>query len=128
MRAEVFEQFFRSVNDSRYDLAGHKALVASYGGRKEDVVGSADAEEVVDVHDQSVLRYALPHRQVACAAPIGVSEGRLCSGTVGVHDVAPFRVAGEIVRHYFAESAWENTFVDVFDSCVYIFLGCRHAT
>ena len=120
--AELLEEFLRAVYDGRDDLTGDEALVAAYCRGEKNIVRRADAEEVVDVHDEGVLGYAFPDGEVAGLAPVDVCERALCSCAVGVHDVAPVGVAAEIVGDNLAESSGENTLVDVLDCVVDVFL------
>ena len=60
------------------------------GGRKEDVVTSADANKVVKVHDDGILGNATPNRCVASFLPVHISQRRLCARTVRVHNVTVF--------------------------------------
>ena len=45
-----------------------------------------------------------------------------------MHYVAILRISTENVWDYLTESFWENTFVDVLDSVMDIFLRCRNST
>jgi hypothetical protein len=44
-----------------------------------------------------------------------------------VHDVTILRISSQDIWDNLTESLWENTFIDVLDGVVYIFLRCRYA-
>ncbi len=91
--AQFGEEFFGAVDDRCDDFARYEHFVAPYCAAHQYVVGGAYAEQIVDVHDQRILRYPFPDAQVAGLTPVGVSERGFCSCAVGMHDVAPIGVA-----------------------------------
>ena len=124
--AQLGKQFLGAIDDGSDNLTGNKHLVASDGRGEEDIVGSTHAEQVVDIHDESILCDAFPHAEVACFAPVGVGERRFCAGTVGVHDVAVVGVTTEHVGDYFAERFRIKTLVHILDGVVDVFFRCRN--
>lgn len=54
-----------------------EVLVPADGRRQQDVIRHAHAQQVVEVHDERVLRDALPHRQIPGLLPIHISKGGL---------------------------------------------------
>ena len=71
-------------------MGGVRMINNTNGGRKEDVVTSADANKVVKVHDDGILGNATPNRCVASFLPVHISQRRLCARTVRVHNVTVF--------------------------------------
>ena len=124
--AHLVEQVVGTVDDSRDDLARDEHLVAADGRANEDVVYGAHAEQVVGIHHDSILSDTLPYREVASLLPVHVSQARLGTCTVGVHNVAILWVTAQDIRYNLAESLWEDTLVDVLDSVVNIFLCCAY--
>ena len=102
--AQFGQQFVCAVDDGGDDLARHQQLVAPDGAGHEDVVHRAHAKQVVNVHDQGVLRDALPHREVARLLPVEIGQRGLGARAVGVHDVAILRVSAQYVGDNLAES------------------------
>lgn len=121
----LLQKLLCTIDDSTDNLAGDEILVAADGRREKDVVDGADTEEVVEIHDNSIDGNTLPDGEVAGLFPIEIGQRRLGAGTVGVHDIAVKRVAGEEVGDYFAESLREEALIDIFDSVVDVFLRGR---
>ena len=109
-----------AVDDGRDNLAGHQLFVAADGGAEQDVVESADTQQVVGVHHDGVHSDAFPHTQVARLAPVHVSEARLGAGAVGMHYVAIVGVTPQQVGYNLAESLGEEALVDILDGIVHI--------
>ena len=124
--AQLGGELFGAFDNCCYHLAGNQTLVASDGRREQDAVGGAHAQEVVDVHYHGVLGDAFPHAQVAGTAPVHICQRALCARAVGVHDVAHSGVGAKVVGNYLAECSGKNSFVDVADGIVHVFLACRH--
>ena len=125
--AKFGEEFVGAIDDGRDDLTWHEHLVSADGAGDEDIVNGAHAEEVVDVHNERILRDAFPDGEVAGLLPIGVGEAALGAGAVGVHDVAPFGVASEDVGDNLAEGSRVETLIDVLDGVVDVLLGGTNA-
>ena len=126
--AKLLQQFIRSIDDGRNDLARNQHLVTSDGGRNEDVIHSTHAEQVVSIHHDGILGDAFPYGEVARLLPVHVGQTRLRSGTISVHDVAILRITTQDVGDNLAEGLWEDALVDVLDSVMHILLGSTHAT
>ena len=118
------QELFGTTNDGTDNLAWDKALVATDGAAEQYVVGGADTEEVVKVHDNGVDGDTLPDAEVARFFPIKIGERGFGSGAVGVHDVAIVGVAAENVGNDFAESLRIEAFVYVLDGIVDVLFGC----
>ena len=84
---QLSQQLVCPIDDSGDHLARHQELVASDRGRDQDVIHCAHAEQVVDVHDQGILRDAFPYREIAGLFPIHVGQRRLRACAIGVHDI-----------------------------------------
>ena len=126
--AQLSQELVGAVDDGRDNLARDEHLVAPNGAADEDVIHGPHAQQVIGVHDESVLRDAFPHAEVASLAPVGVCKAALGAGAVGVHDVAVLRVATKDVGNDLAEGLWEDAFVDVLDGGMDVLLGGRDAT
>ena len=125
--AQFGQQLVRAVDDGGDDLARHQQLVAPDGAGHEDVIHRAHAKQVVNVHDQGVLRDAFPHAEVARLPPVEVGQRGLGARAVGVHDVAILRVSAQYVGDNLAESPREDALVDVLDGVVNVFFRCAYA-
>ena len=119
---EFGKQFVRTVDDGGDYFAGNEQLVASDGGRYQNVVYRTHTKQVVDVHNQCILCNAFPHTQVAGFLPVHIGKTGLGACSIGMHNVAILRVTAQNVGDNFAESLRENTFVDILDGVVHIFL------
>ena len=122
----LVEELIGTIDDGGDYLARYEHLVASDGRRDEDVVNGTYTEQVVGVHHHGILSDSLPDGEVASFLPIHVSQARLGTCTIGVHDVTILRVAAQDVWYNLAESLWEDTLVDVLDGVVHIFFCCAH--
>eukprot|EP00964_Phaeocystis_antarctica_P101399 scaffold66881_cov63-Phaeocystis_antarctica.AAC.1 len=121
-------QHLLGAADERLEhLARDEVLVPPDGRRQQNVVGAADAQQVVRVHDDGVLGDAAPHAQVARLLPVHVRQAALGARPVGVHARAPLRVASD-VRDDLAEGLREEALVDVGDRRVHVLLGRANAT
>ena len=87
------------------------------------MVESADAEQVVGIHHDSVDGNTFPHGEVASLAPIHVGEAAFGSCAVGMHDVAVVLIAAQQVGDDLAESIGVETLVDILDGVVNVLLG-----
>ena len=125
--AQFFEQFVGAVDDCGDYFPWNQHFVAPDGRGNKDAVGGADAEKVVEVHDERILRNAFPNGEVARLAPVGISQRRLRACSVGVHDVAVFWVAAEDVGNDLAECPREKAFVDITYRGVNVLFCCAHA-
>ena len=124
--AHLLQQLVGTVDDSRNHFAGNEHFVTPDGARHKDVVNCSHTQQVIGVHDESILRNAFPDGEVARFFPVHVSQARLGAGTIGVHDVAVFGVASENIGNDFAKSLWEYAFVYVLDSVVHILFHSAH--
>ena len=126
--SHLCQEFLGAVDDGGYYLAGHQVLVPSYRRRKQYIVGSSDAQQVVEVHHHRVDGYPFPHAQVARLFPVEVGQTRLRSRTVGMHDVAIVLVAAQQVGQYLAKCFRIQSFVYVLYGVVHILLVRTHAS
>ena len=74
MRTQHREDFFRAFNQLSKDGPRNCLGVAVNGRGEDDAFGHADAEEVIDVHDDAVLRNAAEDGRVTSFLPPEVSE------------------------------------------------------
>ena len=72
-----------------------------------------DAQEVVDVHDDAVLRDAAEDGRVAGLLPPEVGEQGLRARAVGMRDDASLRVPGQVILGDLAERAREEAAVQL---------------
>ena len=70
--AQFSKQFICAVDNSTDDLAGNQHLIAADGAGHKDVVNSSHTEQVIGVHDDSVLRNSLPNAQISRLLPIEI--------------------------------------------------------
>ena len=101
-------------------------LVPPDGRRQQNVVGHADAQQVVGIHDDRVLRDAFPHRQVAGFPPVSVSQRRFGAGSVGMHDETRPVVARQKIRNDFTKRLGVKPLVDAFDRSVHVLFRRRN--
>ena len=99
---ELAERFARNGAGVTVDRAGN-----------EDAIDRANAEQVVDVHDQAVLGSLAEACRVAGLFVMQVSEGRLGAGAVGVNDITLVGVAGKDVGTDFAKSTGKDATVEL---------------
>ena len=68
--AHLLQKLFGAVDDGADDFTGDEVLVAPDGGRQEDVVDGAHAQQVVEVHDDGVDGDAFPYAHIAGLFPV----------------------------------------------------------
>ena len=69
------------------------------------------------------LRNALPDGQIARFFPVHVSQRRLGTCPIGVHDDTMFAAAGQIVRNNFTESLGEQALIHPLYRSMYLLLA-----
>jgi len=72
--AKFGQQFVCSVDDGGDHFTRNQQLVASDGGGNQYVVNGAHAQQVVDIHYQSILRDTFPYGQVSGFFPVHISQ------------------------------------------------------
>jgi hypothetical protein len=93
------------------------------GAGNEDAVDRADAEQVVDVHDQTVLCGLAEACWVAGLFVVQIGEGRFGAGAVGVNNVTLVGIAGEDVGADLAKGTGEDAAVELVHDGVDFGLG-----
>ena len=124
---ELGEELIGAVDDGRDDFSRDKHLVTADGGGDEDVIHGTDAQQVIGVHDDGILRDTFPHAQVAGLLPVHISEGGFRAGTIGMHDVTILGISTEDIGDNLTESLREDTLVYILDGVMHIFLCGRDA-
>ena len=119
--AKFGQQFVCSVDDGGDHFTRNQQLVASDGGGYQYVVYGTHAQQVVDIHYQSILRDTFPYGQVSCLFPVQVSQRGLGSGSVGMHDVAIFGIASQDIGNDLTECLGKDSLVDVLYRVMNIF-------
>lgn len=94
-------------------------------GGEEDIACSADAEEVIEVHDDRILGNAVKGGGVASFFIMEVGDKGFSTGAIGVDDVAFGGILGEVVWRNFAEGAGKEAWVKFINSRVDLFFGRR---
>ena len=98
-------------------------LVAPNRRGDEDAIDSPHTQQVVDIHDQRILCYTLPDREVTRLTPIDVGQRRLCARTICMHDVTIGFISPEDIGDDLTESLRIKALVYVADGSMHILLG-----
>ena len=88
-------------------------------------VDSADAGEVVHVHDDAVLGNPSENGRVARLTVMQVAEDGLGAGSIGMDDAARFRITCKVVFHDLAESTWKKAAVKLVYNGMHFGFGRR---
>ena len=86
--AHLLQKLICTIDDGRNHFPRNEHLVSAYRTRYQDVVHGTHTEQIVCIHDKSVLRNTFPYAQVARLFPIHVGKARFCSRTIRMHNVA----------------------------------------
>ena len=105
---ELAQCFARNGSGVAVNCAGNK-----------NAVNRADAEQVVDVHYEAVLRGLTEARGVTRFAIVQVGEGALGARAVGVDNITLIRSAGEDVRADLTKRSGKYTTVKIVHDGVY---------
>ena len=124
---QFFNEIFRSGNYGRNHFARNHIFVASNGRRKQNRIGGAHTQQIVNIHDECVLGNAFPYRQITSFFPIHIGQRRLGSCAIGMHDEAIIGVLGEVIGNDFAKSFRIQAFINRFYGVVYLFFRSRDA-
>lgn len=111
--AEGGKKVFGAGDELGQGFAGNGAGVTVDRTGNEDAIDCADAEQVVDIHDEAVLGGLAKASRVAGFAVVEVGEGTLRTGSVRVNDITLFRVAGQDVGPDLTESTREDAAVQL---------------
>ena len=125
--APFFHQRFRALNERRNHIAWHEPLVASNGRTHQNGTGRANAQQIVNVHDEGILGDALPDGQIARLLPINPSQGALGARAIGVHHQAMFLTSRERIRHHFAECLGKQAFVQTSNGRMHLLFARGHS-
>jgi len=117
VRAKLFGAFDEGFDD----FAGDEVFVSSDGRRQHEWTGYARAEQIVGVHHNRILGNSFPNGEVACFAPIEVSEAAFGACAIGVHDVTIVGVIAQHIGYHFAESLGKQSFANLADGIVNVF-------
>ena len=117
------EEVFGAGNELAECFAGNGAGVAVDGAGNEDAIDRADAEQVVDIHDEAVLSGLAEACRVAGLFVVQVGEGRLGAGAVGVDDITLVGIASEDVGTDLAERTGKDAAVELVHDGVDFGLG-----
>ena len=98
-------------------------LVAPNRRRDKDPIDSPHAQQVVNVHNQRILRDTLPDREVTRLTPIDVGQRRLRARTICMHDVTIGFISPEDIGDDLTESLRIKALVYVADGSMHILLG-----
>ncbi len=116
-------EFFSAVDDGSDDFSRNQVFVPSDGrGKQHGHFCRSDTDEVVQIHDDAILRDSFPDGHITGLFPVDVGKRCFCACTVSMDDVAVFRIACEHVGDDLAECFGEYPFVDLFDRSMDLFL------
>ena len=117
------DEILVALNEFGEGGGGKTAGVAIDGAGENDGAGGADAIEVIEIHDQAVLRDAAEDAGVTGFAPMEVGKDGFGAGAVGVDDVALGFIAGEVVGRDFAKGVRVEAAVELIHGGMDIGLG-----
>ena len=120
---ECSEEVFGARNQLAECFARDSAGVPINRAGNEDAIDCADAEQVVNIHDEAVLRRFAEGAGIASLTVVQVGESALRAGAVGVDNVTLGVVARQDVRTDFAKGTGEDATVEVVDDGVDFGLG-----
>ena len=117
------EEVFGAGNELAKGFAGDRAGVAVDCAGDQDAIDSADAEQVVDVHDETVLCGLAEACRIAGLLIVQVGKSRLGAGAVGVNNITLLGVACEDVGADLTERTGKDAAVELIHDCVDFGLG-----
>ena len=115
-----------ALDDPRHHLAPDPLGVAPDGVADDEAVDRPHADQIVEVHDDGVLRQVLPDRGLPRLAVLDVRHRRLGPGPVGVHDRRHRPVARD-VGHDLAKRRGKEARGDPHQRPVDVLLGGGYA-
>mmetsp|Transcript_36896 Transcript_36896/g.86483 ORF Transcript_36896/g.86483 Transcript_36896/m.86483 type:complete len:202 (-) Transcript_36896:898-1503(-) len=121
---ELIDKLLGARDDRLDHLPWDQVLVSSDCARQQNVVCCPNAQEVIKIHDDRILRNALPNAEVASLLPVHVRQRRLCASSISMHDNRLAWIIGQDIWHNLAKGLGEQAFVHVFDGCMDIALVC----
>mmetsp|Transcript_9554 Transcript_9554/g.21308 ORF Transcript_9554/g.21308 Transcript_9554/m.21308 type:complete len:237 (+) Transcript_9554:1245-1955(+) len=124
---QVADKGSRATDEFSDDLLGDVGLVPPNGAREKDIVHDTYAEQVVEVHDNGILRNALPDAKVSSSLPIHVGQRGLRACAVGMHHQCLRFITRDGIGNDLAERSGEEALVHVFDGGVHVTLVGRDA-
>ena len=123
LSTKLSKKLLSTVDDRSDDLTRDKMLVAPNRRRDKDPINSTHAQQVVNVHNQRILRDTLPNREVTRLTPIDVGQRRLRARTICMHDVTIGFISPEDIGDDLTESLRIKALVYVADGSMHILLG-----
>ena len=122
------EEVFGAGNELRERFARDRSCVAVHCAGNKDAIDRADAEQVVDVHDEAVLSGLAEATWVTCFSVVEIGECALGAGSVGVDDIALLWIASEEVGADLAEGSGKDAAVEFVHDCVDLGLRGRYTS
>ena len=123
LSTKLSKELLCTIDDRSDDLTWDEMLVATNRRGDKDPINSTHTQQVVDVHDQRILRYTLPDREVTRLTPIDIGQRRLCARTICMHDVTIGFISAEDIGDDLTESLRIKALVYVADGSMHILLG-----
>ena len=123
LSTKLSKELLSTVDNRSDDLTRDEMLVAPNRRRDKDPINSPHAEQVVDIHDQRILCYTLPDREVTRLTPIDVGQRRLRARTICMHDVTIGFISPEDIGDDLTESLRIKALVYVAYGSMHILLG-----
>ena len=123
LSTKLSKELLSTVDNRSDDLTRDEMLVAPNRRRDKDPINSTHAEQVVNVHNQRILCYTLPDREVTRLTPIDVGQRRLRARTICMHDVTIGFISPEDIGDDLTESLRIKALVYVADGSMHILLG-----
>ena len=123
LSTKLSKELLCTIDDRSDDLTRDEMLVAPNRRGDEDAIDSPHAQQVVNVHNQRILCYTLPDREVTRLTPIDVGQRRLRARTICMHDVTIGFISPEDIGDDLTESLRIKALVYVADGSMHILLG-----
>ena len=123
LSTKLSKKLLSTVDDRSDDLTRDEMLVAPNRRGDEDAIDSPHTQQVVDIHDQRILCYTLPDREVTRLTPIDVGQRRLRARTICMHDVTIGFISPEDIGDDLTESLRIKALVYVAYGSMHILLG-----
>lgn len=113
---------FAAVNQGFNNLAWAIPGITVNGVRYENVIGCTNANQVIKVHHNTVLRGAVKDSWVTRFFVVQIRQDRFGPTAIGVNDVTVIKAAAEDVGRDLAKTTWEESAIKMIDNGVNVLL------
>ena len=120
---KLSQQLIRTIDNRTDNLTRHQHLITPYRARHQYIIHRPHTQQVINIHNQRILRYPLPHRQVTRLTPISIRQRTLRARPVSMHDITPLRITTKNIRYNLTKSPRKQAFIYILDSIMHILLG-----